>query len=105
MGGRAGGGAAGGMGSGLRGYSGATQSLYNAIGSGNKSAIGKATEKLKNAISKMSTEQVKAFAASSSDAVFFSSKQNTPKSEYSATTYKYNKTLAKLLNAEANRRT
>ena len=53
----------------------------------------------------MSTEQVKAFAASSSDAVFFSSKQNTSKSEYSATTYKYNKTLAKLLNAEANRRT
>ena len=104
MGGRAGGGASGGMGSGTRGYGGATQSLYNAISSGNKTAIGKAKTKLSNAISKMPTDQVKAFAASASDAAFYSSKQNSPKSEYNATAYKYNQTLAKMLNTEANKR-
>lgn len=105
MGGRAGGGAGGGMGSRSRGYRGAAQSLYNAIGSGNKSAISKAKTKLANAISKMPTEQVKSFAASVSDAAFFSSKKNTPKSEYSASDYKYNTTLAKILNTEASKRT
>ena len=104
MGGRAGGGASGGMGSGSRGYGGATQSLYNAIGSGNSSAISKAKTKLANAISKLSTDEVKAFAASASDAAFYSSKQNNPKSEYNATAYKYNQTLAKMLNTEANKR-
>ena len=105
MGGRAGGGASAGMGSGTRGYGGATQSLYNAISSGNKTAIGKAKSKLANAISKMSTDQVKTFTASASDAAFFSSKQNNPKSEYNATAHKFNQTLAKMLNSEANKRT
>ena len=105
MGGRAGGGASAGMGSGTRGYGGATQSLYNALSGGNKTAIGKAKTKLANAISKLPTEQVKAFAASASDAAFFSSKQNNPKSEYNATAHKFNQTLAKMLNTEANKRT
>ena len=105
MGGRAGGGASAGMGSGTRGYGGATQSLYNALSSGNKTAIGKAKTKMANAISKLPTEQVKAFATSANDAAFYSSKQNNPKSEYNATTHKYNQTLAKMLNTEANKRT
>ena len=94
MGARAGGGGGAGFGR-------ATDALYSAIGSGNKSAISAA-----KMISKMPTEQVKASAESSSMTAYLTgNKKNMPKSEWNPTTAKYNKTLAKLYNQEANKRT
>lgn len=93
-------------GGGGAGFGRATDALYSAIGSGNKSAISAATSKVAKMISKMPTEQVKASAESSSMAAYLTgNKKNMPKSEWNPTTAKYNKTLAKLYNQEANKRT
>ena len=83
----------------------ATESLYNAISGGSKSAIGAATSKVAKMISKMPTDEVKAKAQSSSMAAYLTgNKKNMPKSEWNPTVAKYNNTLAKLYNKEANSR-
>ena len=81
-----------------------TTALYEAIKSGNNSAISKAKAVVKKDISQMHTVVVKASAANSSDAAFYSSKQNNSKSQYNPTQYKYNKTLAQLYGSEAAKR-
>ena len=91
--------------SGGAGFGRATQALYNAIGSGDKSAISAAKSKVANMISKMSTEQVKNAAEEVSfSAALTGDRKSMPKSEWNPTTAKYNNTLAKLYTQEANKR-
>ena len=105
MGARAGGSGTG-WGAGSRGasFDNATFTLYGAISGGNKSSIVKATNVLKQVASKMPTSDVKQIAASANEAAWLTKKGNGPKSEYNAATYKYNSTLSKVFNAEANKR-
>lgn len=92
-------------GGGGAGFGRAADSLYNAIAGGNKSAISAATSKMAKMISKMPTDQVKASAQSASMSAYLTgNKKNMPKSEWNPTVAKYNNTLAKLYNKEANSR-
>lgn len=85
-------------------YQKTTDALYAAIEGKSKAGVVKAKAKLSALISKMSDAVVKERAESTSSAAYFSHKSNTPKSEYSATAYNYNKTMSQLYNKEARRR-
>lgn len=82
----------------------AAASLFGAISRGNKSAIAKATEQVASQVAKMPTEMVEAFAKSSSDSVWLTRKENSPKGMYNAKVYRHNTILAKLLNTELKKR-
>ena len=81
-----------------------TTALYEAIKSGNKAAIKKATGIVAKDIAQEHTIVVKSSAVNLSQAAYYSSKKQTPKSQYNAAQYKYNQTLAKLYNTEAAKR-
>ena len=102
--GRTSGGVNGSSGVGSSSYDRATDALLAAFSSKSKSGISKAAKKIEASIGKMSDSVVRDRAASFEDAVFLSSRKNTPKGEYSSSAYNYNKKMSQLYNKEAKKR-
>lgn len=102
--GRNSGGVSGSGGVGSSSYDRATDALYAAFSSKSKTGVSKAAKKIEASIGKMSDSVVRDRAASFNDAVFFSSRKNTPKGEYSSAAYNYNKKMSQLYRREAKKR-